>query len=134
MGFDLYGHNPRNPDGEYFRASIWSWPSVHMLIAQTQVLDDEALISISFNDGYLVSNSEAVRIADGIEKIIAEDADDAEYAEVQETPLLVMANQLVQSFKEAGAKVEKGSENFINKEYIEEFIRFARSSGGFNVY
>ena len=134
MGFDLYGNSPRHPDGEYFRASIWSWPSVHMLIAQTQVLDDEALLSISFNDGYLISNSEAVRIADGIEKIIAENADDAEYAEVQKTPLLAMANQLIRHFEKAGAKVEKGSENFISKEYIEEFIRFARSSGGFNVY
>jgi hypothetical protein len=134
MGFDLYGHKPRHPDGEYFRASIWSWPAIHMLIAETQVLDEDALMSIAFNDGHLITEIEAVRISDGIAKIIAEDAEDAEYAEIQETPLVQLANKLVESLEQTGATVSASTGSFVNKEYIEEFIRFSRNSGGFNVY
>jgi hypothetical protein len=32
MGMDLHGHNPTAPEGEYFRASIWTWPSLVKVI------------------------------------------------------------------------------------------------------
>ena len=33
MGMDITGRNPKNETGEYFRANLWSWRPIQMLIA-----------------------------------------------------------------------------------------------------
>jgi hypothetical protein len=80
MGYDLFGRNPKSDKGEYFRASIWTWPSIHMLIADTDVLEDQELEAIMYNDGYEITKVKARRIADGVEKLIATYPEDAEFS------------------------------------------------------
>ena len=31
MGMDVYGRNPKNETGEYFRANVWGWRPIHFL-------------------------------------------------------------------------------------------------------
>jgi len=53
MGMDVYGRNPSSEEGEYFRANIWSWRPIHMLIVElcSDLLNEEMLHSLGFNDG-----------------------------------------------------------------------------------
>jgi hypothetical protein len=53
MGMDVVGRNPSSPAGEYFRASIWTWPPIHSRIAQLcpDLFDEETLRAMAFNDG-----------------------------------------------------------------------------------
>lgn len=138
MGYDLYGLNPRNPAGEYFRSTIWTWPMFHSLIEETQVLGEEALEGICFNDGYEITNQEAIAIGYGILNIINDAKDDAIYAPVGPnesfTKINDMANQLVAVLTSQEAKVTRGGDEFVNKAYIQEFIDFCLASGGFGVY
>lgn len=132
MGFDLFGINPKTPAGEYFRASIWSWPPIHMLIAQTGVLNDEELESISYNDGYFIDEDKAKRIAEGIEKIIAEYGDDATFADL-ESPMAKLGENLINAFIGQGVTVERGDSPLVPVSYIKEFVEFAKNNEGFEV-
>jgi hypothetical protein len=138
MGYDLYGMNPRNPAGEYFRSSIWTWPMFHSLIAETQVLGEEALESICYNDGYEISNQEAIAIGNGISAIINNADNDAIYAPVNANESSIrmanMGNQLAEMLTGQGVDVIKSGDEFVNKPYIQEFVDFCLASGGFNVY
>lgn len=138
MGYDLYGMNPRNPAGEYFRSSIWTWPMFHSLIEETQVLGEEALQAICSNDGYKITNQEAIAIGNGILAIIENSNDDAIYASVNAnspaTKMVDATNQLVAILTEQGGEVTRGGDEFVNKAYIQEFIDFCLASGGFGVY
>lgn len=137
MGYDLYGLNPRNPAGEYFRSNIWTWPMFHSLIAETQVLGEEALEAICFNDAYEITNSEAIAIGMAINDIINGTEDEAVYAAINPSEAANMmanvGNELAAMLSGQGVKVERGSDEFVNKPYIEEFIKFCLASGGFEV-
>lgn len=138
MGYDLYGLNPRNPAGEYFRSNIWTWPMFHSLIEETQVLGEEALEAICYNDGYEITNQEAIAIGYGISDIINGTDDDAIYAAInaRESAMQMadVANQLVAALTGKEVEPTRGSDEFVNKPYIQEFIDFCLASGGFGVY
>ena len=34
MGMDVYGKNPINDDGKYFRANIWCWRPIYSLTVE----------------------------------------------------------------------------------------------------
>jgi len=57
MGFDLYGRKPKSKSGKYFRSALWEWPVLHALISETcdDLLTDDELYHMSFNDGYAFS-------------------------------------------------------------------------------
>lgn len=137
MGYDLFGMNPRNDAGKYFRSNIWTWPMFHSLIEETQVLGEEALEAICFNDGYEITNEEAIAIGYGISAIINGAKDDAIYAPVNpsesSTRMADVANQLVAVLTGQEVEVSRGSDEFVNKPYIQEFVDFCLASGGFKV-
>jgi hypothetical protein len=45
MGMDVFGSNPDSEAGDYFRANVWSWCSIHDLIIRlcSDLLDEETL-------------------------------------------------------------------------------------------
>ena len=53
MGMDVYGRKPSSPDGEYFRANVWSWHPIRALIIElcSDLLDEKTLEKLAFNDG-----------------------------------------------------------------------------------
>jgi hypothetical protein len=52
MGFDVHGRHPTHTEGEYFRASVWSWRPIHYLLStRCQFLGDTMLFRLSGNDG-----------------------------------------------------------------------------------
>lgn len=132
MGYDLFGESPKSDKGQYFRASIWTWPSIHMLIADTGVLADEELEAIMYNDGYQISEAKARRIADGIETLIAAAPDDAEFINL-DSPISKMGDELIKAFIGQGVTIASSTSRFVDMSYVREFIEFARDSGGFEV-
>ncbi len=53
MGMDVWGRNPREPAGRYFRANIWSWRPIQALINElcSDLLDEPTLIRLGVNVG-----------------------------------------------------------------------------------
>lgn len=65
MGYDLYGENPQNKQGEYFRNNVWWWGPLWRYVAHTcsDLLSDEDLTAGSFNDGHVIDEEQAEAIA-----------------------------------------------------------------------
>lgn len=53
MGMDVYGRDPANEQGEYFRATVWSWRPIQALMIElcSDILDEELLDAMGTNDG-----------------------------------------------------------------------------------
>lgn len=139
MGFDLFAHNG-NPsdDSGYFRANIWSWPGILDLIAETGVMSDEALISMSFNDGYSVSEEEATLIADRIEANIKNMDNQMSFVPMELNEVAKQMHSVINGFVaqmgQEGVDITPERPMYSTQvSHVREFIRFARESGGFDV-
>lgn len=135
MGFDVFGIKPKNESGEYFRANVWMWPSILELVEKAGVLDEETLFSMSFNDGTEVSAEEAELLADRIEAMVGDVADDVAFIPmaVQNKVGMMLLNAL--NNIEGEHKVEPEVPVYsADGALVKEFITFARNSGGFNVF
>ncbi len=126
MGFDLYGVN-----GQYFRASIWSWHAIVSLICETDVLpkDYPDIVCIASNNGYRVVGALAGAIADALDSRLAElpgiekftlDSGDGPYVDENGCFTDVPGLPAYQ----------------VDREMIQEFIAFCRSctDGGFEIW
>lgn len=139
MGFDLFAHDPLDKSNDYFRANIWSWPGILELIAETGVMSDDALTSMSFNDGYSVSGEEAERIADEMD-VLVEKMNDDNYIIPEElnevaAQMYAVVNGFVEKMGQEGVEITPERPMYSTQvAHIREFIRFARNSGGFDVY
>jgi hypothetical protein len=62
---DVYGRKPINETGEYFRASIWSWPSLWAFCCEAapSVIDDDTARRCSYNDGAGLDARQATALA-----------------------------------------------------------------------
>lgn len=139
MGFDLFAHNG-NPsdDSGYFRANIWSWPGILDLIAETGVMSEDALISMSFNDGYSVSEEEATLIADRIEASIKGMDNQMSFVPMQLNKVMgemqSAINGFVEKIGQEGVDIKPERPMYSTQvAHVREFIKFARNSGGFDV-
>jgi|LWDU01.1.fsa_nt_gi hypothetical protein len=71
MGMDVYSRTNQG----YFRASIWSWPSILELCVRANEANklDLDMAKWEHNDGAgLDSSEDCVRLADALDKVIAE--------------------------------------------------------------
>jgi len=126
MGFDLCGVNAKSEAGEYFRANVWAWRPIHSLIAQANVLDDDDLTAIGFNDGHLITEDKAKAIADALEKMLDDLPDEI---------IVPSSLRVDDSGRFLGEGEEGGKTPYsIGKEDLREFITFCRESGGFEVW
>lgn len=135
MGFDVFGIKPKNESGEYFRANIWMWPSILELIEKADVVDEETLTSMSFNDGTTVTAEQAELLADRIEAMVGDVDDEAAFI-----PMGVQNNlgsMLLQALNKMGVEHDVKPDIPVysaDGALVKEFITFARNSGGFNVF
>ena len=126
MGFELSGCNPSSSEGEYFRANVWAWRPIVSLIEDTGVLSADELVSISFNDGFCISEEQALAIADALEsKLVV-------FPDEYEMPSDCRVND-DGTFLPPGASGGRSAYS-IEKDHLREFVGFCRSCGGFEVY
>lgn len=91
MGMDVFGKDPSAESGQYFRASIWTWPLVHSLTAATcgDLLSDEVLDAMAMNDGAGPDDQETCNeMANRIEPFVKSDMPDPTPANVDLEMLL----------------------------------------------
>lgn len=73
MGMDIYGKDPRSKTGEYFRASIWTWPTIRQLMVYLNAAEklNLNLDGFEYNEGHgLKSQEECDRMANALESYI----------------------------------------------------------------
>jgi hypothetical protein len=117
MGFDLYGQVPTNDAGKYFRNNIWWWLPLQVVISLTcpDILTDEEMRELGYNNGYLFSAEKAEAIASRLSEIAN---DEKRLAECKQTVMAL----LPEVYKKCWSK-----------ENILEFVEFLKACGGFEV-
>ena len=137
MGMDVFGRN-----GNYFRANIWTWPAIMALVAQTEVLPQDLVNQMQFNNGVGPNARQAKKLADALEKLIEGQTNDQVFhSSGSNCPAFGVA-QVVRDLLSAAAAAENMSDSpdpeyepgsSVDLGYLREFIRFCRQSGGFIV-
>ena len=139
MGMDVMGIEPKSETGEYFRANCWSWRPLHHLIAHVaeDIIDEETLMSMSFNDGAGLDDEDSQRLATRISLWLEHNVNGVEmedteggfrvYKEVSESGGHQMAPD--DEDRSLTMNVYRTSD-----EHISEFVDFLRHCGGFGVY
>jgi hypothetical protein len=53
MGMDVYGREPLNEEGMYFRASVWEWRPIMRLVRTlcADLVDEQLLSAMEYNEG-----------------------------------------------------------------------------------
>jgi len=135
MGYDLFGNAPKSEDGGYFRANIWSWPSIMELVEEVKILPRDVVDGMYWNDGQEVSSSQAQMLADAIESYIGEIDDEMEYVATQANNITKLGTALLGALQSSGVDIqgEPALPYSTNASHIKEFIKFCRESGGFQV-
>jgi hypothetical protein len=150
MGMDVTGTKPRNEQGEYFRANIWSWHPLHELLGiinkrnNNELISEEVYVAMRYNDGAGLTDEQCLRVAEELNEIINKPALATEFGFVLgDNELRLPTNSLVIDEKTnafVNMKTYKGSRDDlvspyrINLDHLKEFITFLQNCGGFSVY
>ena len=145
MGFDIYGLNPKEESGSYFRANCWYWrPLWSYVISVTPDLTKEEVQAGSDNSGNRIDEYVAKKIGNNI---LAEEKSGNLEKYYQDR--LDYLNNLPKEtcYKCNGEQVENcivcngsGEKEHMDKSYpfskelAVEFAKFCINSGGFEIY
>jgi len=159
MGMDVYGKDPKNEEGKYFRANLWSWRPIQMLISHTN-----EQYNLGFNlDGYgdnsgagLNNQEDCDQLADAMLHVVESDKDFTDDYDTLYVNLGMWVND------NGGFSVSKEQEEKLNEQYpigtilytsvvasngelvnpawgtsrkhVLQFIEFLRNCGGFEIF
>lgn len=132
MGMDVYG---RENGVAYFRASVWQWRPLHMLICEANKrfslrIPKKTIRGMEFNQGDgLESQAQCDRLAQALEVILQEHG---EVAAIDVEPQ--GGGAAVLRFLKGDSEEPHAIAYIITKEHVEEFIGFLRECGGFAVW
>lgn len=151
MGMDVYGINPADDDGDYFRANVWSWRPILSMIelanemAGKTLLDQETLDSMGHNDGAgLNTQGECEFLAQLLQQLVTpKNLSDAGFVvdgeEInypiwdKEKDLVTDAEGLLKRADEVDDLENYKSAYGTTFDHVKQFIKFLRSCGGFEV-
>lgn len=65
MGFDLYGKNPQNETGRYFRNNVWWWRPLWSLVSfyGRDVLTKKDIEAGQYNSGHVITKKKAKELS-----------------------------------------------------------------------
>ena len=122
MGFDIYGLNPKEESGSYFRANCWYWrPLWSYVISVTPDLTKEEVQAGSDNSGNRIDEYVAEKIGNNI---LAEEKSGNLEKYYQDR--LDYLNNL--------PKEDMDKSYPFSSELAVEFAKFCINSGGFEIY
>lgn len=134
MGMDVFGIEDPSC---YFRASVWSWRPLHLLISEANTrfavgISAETMRAMEFNQGAGVrSPSQCCALAEALERILAETTNEIFTLDSE----LIGVEAVIQSALAAsGWSIAGGCPYQIDRKHVEEFIRFLKIAGGFEVW
>jgi hypothetical protein len=134
MGMDVFGI--ADPSC-YFRASVWSWRPLAYLIEEANIrfavgISEETLELMHYNQGAGVrSQSQCYALADALERILAETT---HHAFTLDSDGMGVEGVIEAALSASGWTFNGGCPYRIDREHVEEFIRFLRVCGGFEVW
>jgi hypothetical protein len=134
MGMDVYGRNPTAPEGEYFRASINTWPLL-VKVMTTLCPDETSHCKWEYNDGYGLNGEQALALAEALERKLQS----GEVAFALRDPTII-SNALPQIAARIDAWARSQGfdvlhqEPVIDEHFVAEFAAFVRASGGFSIW
>ena len=133
---DVYGRNPSQESGSYFRASIWSWRPIHSLISALcpDELDPELINAMAVNEGQGVEDQETCNaMAEKFEKWLENNSCSAHSVP---SPFLRVTDdgRLLSAEDAAGLNVETHSPYSVSREHLTDWVQFLRHCGGFEVW
>lgn len=134
MGMDVYGKAPTTRVGDYFRSTVWTWPTVIEAIASVEVLPPEMVEQMCYNVGAGPDQEQAIALADALEAKYGSMPADGVFiteGDVTNTGTALIA----QAIREQLAPLSDNElpEFSADVQFILEFARFSRDSGGFQV-
>ena len=133
MGFDIIGIKPINDSGKDFSRNIQGWTALWDFICQNcaEFLTDEQMNEGFANDGIKISAKQTKLIIARLEIFInPEAANTSKTNELQQKEAL--NSHSTTTHKDPG--ISPKSINLNLKQDLNEFLKFARSSGGFKIY
>lgn len=149
MGMDVYGRNPVNDEGTYFRASVWGWYPILDLIAETGIFTEEEIALMGTNDGAGPEDAEtAIRLADALDAMLDGVRPDGEFLSTSDrstkgTGAIArgMLAMLGSALPDGTTLTTDGSPTLspdapvfsADVEFVREFANFCRHSGGFRI-
>lgn len=135
MGMDVYGRQPTNKSGEYFRANIWSWRPIHELIFQlcTDLIDEQTMMLLGSNDGAGPEDqATCTEMANRFDQWMEHNVDglivESDNLRVKEDGTFVSKEEL-----EENPYMPTSSAFSISDDHLKEWIEFLRHCGGFQV-
>lgn len=150
MGFDVYGKNPRNKQGEYFRASIWQWRPLWEYCEEIAPEVTRNVESPYTNDGYGLDAQDAESLAQAIDLSLLtatptekEAAFEKRLSEFPLVPCPFPANDgnhdecfvCDGSGEYRDIPFEKAASiRPFTVDLVKEFMTFCRNSGGFKIH
>jgi hypothetical protein len=152
MGFDVFGVKPKSEKGEYFRNNVWWWRPLWEYVAEncSDVLTEEDVYEGSLNDGHLISEEKALKIAAKLKELIASGKTKA-YEEERKKYLESLPDEVCDLCHGTGVRNDDVVKGTCNKcdgkgkvrpletwypfsvENVEEFAEFCEESGGFEI-
>lgn len=130
---DVFG---RENEAAYFRASVWSWRPLHLLIQEANTrfelgIGPECLDDMACNSGAgLKTQAECNNLADALEKLLPEYPSEVIHFDTEPQGI---EGEVLHKLKAAGWQTDSAGYR-IKKEHVKEFIGFLRECGGFCVW
>lgn len=125
MGMDVYG---RENEEAYFRSNIWGWGPIMAVVDTANQIYELGFNTSDWhsNDGHgLETQEECNRLADAMEKVISNSEDGV--IRSKPTPMASLMGCLF-GMPRASAVSEA------DLEFVQEFVTFLRSCGGFRIH
>jgi len=139
MGMDVYGCNPKNQAGEYFRANVWSWRPIHELMFKlgSDLIDERTFQLMGSNDGAGPKSAKVCNeMANRIEAWLKDnpgplelDMGDEPFCKVTENGQFVTEQMLQEN-----PNLVTRSAYCTDEDHLREWIEFLRNCGGFKVH
>lgn len=134
MGMDVYGRKPSSEAGEYFRANVWSWRPIHILIIElcADLLTEKTLSRMALNDGAGPKDHKTcIEMAKRFEQWMEHHTEGYRV----ESDLRVNAEGRFVSAEELAANpdMETTTPYEVSDEHLKEWVEFLRHCGGFRV-
>jgi hypothetical protein len=126
MGMDVYGNDPLNADGEYFRNNVWWWgPLWEYCHDVAPELASKVTYGFS-NDGDGLDGEDSIALAAALVEALA-------------SGHTLKYEENFKAEKEKESQSSNESENFkswycFDTNNVEEFVTFLKNCGGFSIY
>ena len=124
MGMDVFGLAPAAREGEYFRANVWSWRPIHALC---ETVMHKRYPEWALNSGAgLKTQAKCAVLADRLKHYLT--AHPREEIALESDMRVNNEGKFLPRGSTAGR-----SAYFTDREHVEEFIKFLRACGGFEI-